>query len=135
MSDFGKAMALWAEKTNQGVDEAIRRAVVDVSSRIIKRTPVDTGRARGNWIPSIGAPVLNSVSEKGLPESTVISNVIKQSNSATGNVFYLTNNLPYIGRLEYQGWSKQAPRGMVRVTVLEFNAAMTKALNEVKSNQ
>jgi hypothetical protein len=34
-------------------------------------------------------------------------------------VFYITNNVPYIDRLE-RGSSKQQPSGMVRVTVLEF---------------
>ena len=34
-----------------------------------------------------------------------------------GNVVYLTNNLPYAQRLEYEGWSKQAPAGMVRVNM------------------
>lgn len=32
---------------------------------------------------------------------------------------FLTNNLPYIERLE-RGWSKQAPTGMVALTVAEF---------------
>ena len=32
-------------------------------------------------------------------------------------VYYLSNNLPYIRRLEYEGHSGQAPNGMVRVTM------------------
>ncbi len=44
-----------------------------------------------------------------------------------GDVIYLANSLPYIRRLEY-GWSKQAPAGMVRGTVGEFQQAIDKAL-------
>jgi hypothetical protein len=36
-----------------------------------------------------------------------------------GSIFYLTNNLPYGERLEY-GYSKQAPSGMVRITLAEY---------------
>jgi hypothetical protein len=36
-----------------------------------------------------------------------------------GEIIYLTNSLPYARRLEY-GWSKQAPAGMVRITVANF---------------
>jgi hypothetical protein len=35
--------------------------------------------------------------------------------------------MPYALRLEY-GWSKQAPAGMVRVTVAEFQAVVNAAV-------
>ena len=46
-----------------------------------------------------------------------------------GHVFYLVNNLPYIRRLE-QGWSQQAPAGMVAVTVSEFQQTVARAATE-----
>jgi len=36
-------------------------------------------------------------------------------------VIYLTNNLPYAQRLE-EGYSQQAPAGMVALTIQEFQA-------------
>jgi hypothetical protein len=46
---------------------------------------------------------------------------------AVGDLYYLTNNLPYIERLEY-GWSKQAPGGMVRKNMQNFNRLFVKNL-------
>jgi hypothetical protein len=41
------------------------------------------------------------------------------SKAKTTDSIYLTNNLPYIKKLEY-GSSQQAPRGMARVTIADF---------------
>lgn len=49
-----------------------------------------------------------------------------------GDTVYFTNALPYAQRLEYEGWSMQAPAGMVRVTITEFNAAVEQAINETR---
>ena len=127
---FGSDMRKWAEKAKQGTDQVIRASLIDVSTRIIKRTPVDTGRARGNWTASLNGPNL-TFDETSISESNAINSAAATSASAPGNVFYLTNNLPYIFRLEYQSWSTQAPNGMVRVSVIEFQQALTKAISEL----
>lgn len=46
-----------------------------------------------------------------------------------GDVVYLTNSLPYAQRLEH-GWSKQAPRGMVRLSAIEFKRFVRQAIRE-----
>ena len=38
------------------------------------------------------------------------------------------NSLPYIRPLEYEGHSKQAPAGMVRVSVTEFQTFVDNAV-------
>ena len=40
-----------------------------------------------------------------------------------GDVIYLTNNLPYAVPLE-EGYSKQAPAGMVALTVQDFQSVV-----------
>ena len=35
---------------------------------------------------------------------------------------YIFNNTPYLERIEYQGWSKQAPNGFVRISVMQFTS-------------
>jgi hypothetical protein len=40
-------------------------------------------------------------------------------NDAAGRVFYLANNVPYAQRIE-DGWSRQAPTGLVALTAMEF---------------
>ena len=136
MSSFGRNMKAWAAKVDAGVDQVIRAASLQVSAAIIKRTPVDTGRAKGNWQPSINRVKAGQAQKtQTAPLSTIDSEQMRALSSviakSVGQVYYLTNNLPYIMRLEYQGWSTQAPNGMVRVSVLEFNAALRKAINEL----
>jgi hypothetical protein len=40
----------------------------------------------------------------------------------------MTNALPYARRLEY-GWSRQAPYGMVRYSVLEYRRFLLRAIS------
>jgi hypothetical protein len=41
-----------------------------------------------------------------------------------GSVVYLTNNVPYIQKLEYDAHSRQAPNGMVRISVALFEGVL-----------
>ena len=47
-----------------------------------------------------------------------------------GGVFFVGNNLPYAYRLE-TGYSKQAPSGLVGLTVLRFNTFIQNAVTEI----
>lgn len=120
-----------AKKMKQRPRDVVALAFVELSTSIILRTPVDTGRARGNWIPTANTPgigydneTLDKTGQKAIDAATAIA---QMTNSEK---FILTNNLPYIGVLEYQGWSKQAPAGMVRISVIEFQDAINKAIAE-----
>jgi len=44
---------------------------------------------------------------------------------------YLLNSLPYVRRIEYEGWSSQAKAGMVRITVAEFQTFVDKAVRSL----
>ena len=48
-----------------------------------------------------------------------------------GQTIFLVNHLPYGPALEY-GWSKQAPAGMVRITVEEFGGVVNSSADEAK---
>lgn len=109
LEKFGK---LTEEKAN----ELFRKIALDLFTSIIMTTPVDTGRARGNWFTTIGSPS-GAVSERlGAGASTgEAQRVVK--GAEIGETIWLANNLPYINRLE-NGWSKQAPPGaMVALNV------------------
>ncbi|MEX0469912.1 hypothetical protein V6X73_09255 [Spiribacter sp. 390] len=126
---------------NEGIDNIAKKTVLKLSQKIVERTPVGNpdlwdsapppgyvgGRARNNWFPSFGEPS-NESTEATADES--VNRVLAILNQVPGNVFYLTNNLPYIRRLEYDGWSTQAPRGMVRVTLREAQQEIKKAARQ-----
>lgn len=133
-----------AQKYNRGIDDVVEDVAVSLSQRIIERTPVGQpstwqnpssappgyvgGRARANWFPTIGTPSDDTTGSTSKNESASRITGIKEQ--IAGNVYYLTNNLPYIRRLEYDNWSQQAPRGMVRVTLRETLRELKRAISK-----
>tara|TARA_R110002167_G_scaffold45515_4_gene136734 strand:+ start:530 stop:988 length:459 start_codon:yes stop_codon:yes gene_type:complete len=144
---FGPLVKKWAEKKKLDIDKVARAFVIQISASIILKTPVGNpdlwkspapsgyvgGRARNNWFPSISA--ISSETTKNKAKSGKASiNKTKAASKAleAGDTFYLTNNLPYIRRLEYEGWSTQAAAGMVRESILEAEQALISAINSIK---
>lgn len=114
----------FVDKANGNLDLVVRKVALDLFKRVIMKSPVDTGRFRGNWQVAIG----------GIPAGTLALNdkagtaTIAKVTAATmglraGQVITLVNNLAYANALEY-GHSKQAPNGMVRLTVTEYGAVV-----------
>lgn len=110
-------------------------------SSIVKKTPHDTGRARANWNVSVGAPD-TSVTEQGRERPKPKSSMPEPQGDES---IFICNNLPYIEKLEYggysknsksgktvNGYSKQAPEGMVGVTLANNEAIFNAALRSVK---
>jgi hypothetical protein len=85
---------------------------------VVIMTPVDTGRAKGNWFVTILAPRLDYDWAKSDPtgQETINAGTAELQRLQNYGAIYLTNNLPYIVPLE-KGHSRQAPAGMVRVSL------------------
>ena len=95
---FSADIRNFAKKTNSTLDEASRAIKISLFSSVIVSTRVDTGRARSNWQTTTGSPNYN-ITERLDPSG----NSIKEEVRATvqgDTVDYLTNNLPYIEKLE-----------------------------------
>ncbi len=112
---------------------AVRRAAVVADQVVTTTTPVDTGRARANWLASIGL-VPREQGEVDPPEktgATAISlalGVIAGYRTGQGTIF-ISNNVSYIQQLE-AGSSAQAPSGMVKqaVQAAQAEASRTRLL-------
>jgi len=94
-------------------------------TRIAGRTPVDTGTARNNWTVSAGEPDRTIKAAPGTPGAMPMMAAVAEAPPG-GNInvpLYITNNLPYIVPLE-QGHSRQAPGGMVDLTLAELQSGM-----------
>lgn len=128
---FASDVEAYAKKVGASLDETSRAIVLELFGSVIKDTPVDTGRAKGNWQTTIGAPASGTVDRHG--ESEALADVSQQTASfGAGKVIYLSNNLPYIYRLEYDGWSQQAPSGMLRKNVARIQSIVAKAARDNK---
>lgn len=85
------------------------------------------GRFRGNWQLSIGAPAEGTLDQVDPAGSVTLAKLRLQVQALTvGETAYIVNNLPYAVPLEY-GHSKQAPGGMVRVTLARFQQIVDEA--------
>lgn len=138
----------YAQRQNLRVDDIAAKALLDVTSRVILKTPVDTGRARANWQPSLAAPASGKVNTQDKSGgSSLRSSAVLLNGRAAGYEYFLVNNLPYASVLEYglygtgeyatvkttrDGYSVQAPEGMLRVSIREWNDAVLKALAAVR---
>ncbi len=124
------------ENVNKGIEavyksanDNLRGVYLSGLGDIILGTPVDTGRARNNWFLSVGVPsnATTTSKSKGL---TTIRSLRKMPLRVINKNIYLTNNLPYVTKLEYGGYnegplttggfSKQAPNGWVRSTIMKM---------------
>lgn len=98
------------------VNETVRRVAVAVNQTITLATPVDTGRARANWQVSLVGPETSQRNETDRGGSATIARNNAVIAGFEGGKIWLSNNVPYIGRLN-EGWSAQAPAGFVEKAI------------------
>lgn len=120
------------KKFNTGYEKrletAFRKIVFDVGFFIIKASPVDTGRFRGNWQFTNDRPASGVV---GIRDPTP-ELVATSGRFHLGDVVWVSNNLPYAQVLE-DGHSQQAPDppGIVKNVVPRFQPIVRKVIREV----
>lgn len=111
---FALDLKRFGEVTEEQARMIFQKISLDLDARIVLGTPVDTGRARGNWFPTVGTPSgrvdLKAADKSGAAAIGAAQGVV--AGAKLGDVIWFTNNLPYILPLE-NGHSGQAPQGMV----------------------
>lgn len=114
---------LFADQVDEEVARRVRVIAMAMLNEVVLRSPVDTGRFRGNNIVSIGAPVYaqtDKVDTSG--GATISAGVAELSGLEPFTVVYIQNNLPYAERLE-NGHSKQAPSGIYELAFIGVSEA------------
>lgn len=142
-------MSKLVEKQKTKISNARRSVAFALYSSIVQKTPVDTGRARGNWNVSVN-DIDHSTTDNTTPKYNTKSGLPLPKDDEP---IYISNSLPYITTLEYggypspvkkgsykkgkgwsvksvNGYSKQAPNGMVGLAMLEFKNIVDKAVRE-----
>ncbi len=117
----------WAEK---GMEVARLKAIdvcLEAAEGVIDKTPVDTGFCRSMWSAQINALPNKAVDKPegyqagaasaGLPAEVAV----EVAGLTLGDRVWIYNPTVYAPRLE-NGHSKQAPAGMVAVTLAELRA-------------
>ncbi len=144
---FALDISRFCEKAKGNAELVVRKIAIDVLASVVDKSPVGNpelwadpsagagyvgGRFRGNWQVSFDLPSAGEtgrIDKDGGQTKQAGSAVIQTYSTGVGSI-YLMNNVPYAQRLEY-GWSGQAPQGVVRITVAEFDAFVRKAVEEL----
>ena len=107
----------FGEVTKQDHRKIVSKVGMEVTSRLVQATPVDTGRARANWWPSV------TVARTRTLKSTDQSRPMRLASRAFADqklpyfaTLFIANNLDYISKLN-SGSSTQAPAHFVESTV------------------
>lgn len=129
---FALSLAEFAQQATEAIDASLREIVIELGGSLIRMSPVDTGRFRGNWQFSVDAPAGGTLDEVDPSGSAATARLIGDSIAfRAGESAFIVNNLPYAIPLEF-GHSDQAPGGMVRVTVARFQQIVLEA---IRNNQ
>ena len=103
---------------NRVLSKLVGKLATNITIELVNATPVQTGFARSNWIPTIGVPFVGVVgSREGVDYSVQLSAVASLAGYSLdrGNI-YITNNVDYIDELN-AGTSPEAQAGFVEDVV------------------
>ena len=119
-------MAKFSKQTEINLETVVKRVSFDVYNKAKQNTPVDTGRARGSWNISEEYADLSTLPEGEYPTGTT---------NAVGSIsgkdeVHISNNLEYINALD-EGRSRQAPSGMVDVTIAQVEAELAVTIGKL----
>ena len=118
-NEFAKRLGAIGTNVAENADKLVRKVAMTIDRTVVMATPVDTGRARANWIASLNAPTsatTTSVSPSGAEAMEQAAGVIAGYDGDNDAEIHITNNLPYIGPLN-EGYSRQAPANFVSIAV------------------
>lgn len=108
---FNKALSDWSLKAVPAdIAKVTQWFAFEALRRIVKRTPADTGRARGGWHVTIGSPSSSATGNKDDSGKTTISSGKATITSAKPyQVIWISNNVEYIRILEEGGFVPTDP--------------------------
>lgn len=128
LNQFSRRISLLGRRVAENSDDLTRKVALAADQAVVSGTPVDKGRARSNWIAQLNnAP--SDIIEAYTPgeggstgaQNTQAAQAQAEAvirNYRYGDEIHLTNNLPYIQRLN-DGYSPQAPANFVESAVME----------------
>lgn len=143
---FSLDLSRFVSRARGNADQVVRKVVLDVGTSIVLKTPVgdpDTwstpapagyvgGRARGSWQYAKDAAL---ETEPGGVDASGQGSIGRVQTGVTSGdpktMHYITSTVPYMRRLEYDGWSRQAPEGMVRKTINEYQVFIENAIRSL----
>ena len=130
---FSLDLSKFAGLTEKKLETVVKKTFIGLSADIIRDTPVDTGRLKNNWFPAINKFSDKKTNYTGGKGTARTNDAIRIGNKfELGDTLTLTNNLPYAKRIEFEGWSKKAPAGMVRKNIIRWQTHLDEQARKLK---
>lgn len=123
---------------------------LSMANGMVEKCPVDTGRLKNNWFPGLNTAdksITGGADPSGAGSIARIQAGLE--GFKVGQKIFITNSLPYARVIEMGlygkppgnangpktvgGFSKQAPAGMVRLTVQEYGQKIRKVVEQLKN--
>lgn len=118
---FHQSIKNFVKKTDASMSDIVSASAIELFTNVVIGTPVRDGYAKGGWKVTFTTPSVKVVERQDPTGSKAINEINTKIDGSGRDEFFLTNNLPYIERLEY-GYSDQAPEGMVRISVAKWDS-------------
>lgn len=141
MADFSDVLNEWIESVEVKMDDIFQTIVIKVGEKVVRISPVDTGLFRGNWQLTVDEETSGVLAREDQTGDSTVAAIASKANKLTaGQVAYILNHIEYGYDLEYgtyygptakvteEGFSRQAPEGMVRVTASQFTSIVNEAV-------
>lgn len=132
---FSASLDQWVQQTKDDLEELFQAVTIAIGTSVIKISPVDTGRFRGEWQFTIDAP---ASAKNGRIDPEGVQAIAEVVDGAlmlqVGQTAWITNLLPYAIPLEY-GHSDQAPNGMVRLTMARVQEIVRQEVERIRAKQ
>lgn len=109
---FAADISGFVRRTGMKTEQVCRAVKISLFNSVIMGTRVDTGRLRGNWQTTTGAPNMSTTDR--LDPSGQLGSAEVRANVKGFSVDYMTNNLPYAE--VYEEKDGMVARNMARIT-------------------
>ncbi len=136
IDQFEAVMQRRRDQVANRMTQIVQKAARAADQYVVTETPIDTGRAKSNWLGSVDAPINYGILAyaPGHDGSTIEANelaameqasvAITRFNAKKNKAIFLVNNVRYMGALN-EGYSAQAAAGFIDQVVVIAQAAIS----------
>lgn len=143
---FALDLSAFAKKTDARLDAVVRHIVLDVASNLIEMSPVGDasywkspapagyvgGRFKGSWVFETGSVPTSDPMTIDASGSASMNRVQAGMGGNMKAVHYIANLTPYAMALEEGHSKRQAPHGLVMLTVIKFTSIVAAAAAKLR---
>src|SRR5699024_12813197 len=135
--EFHGNIDAWINAVDSGLKDCVELFAEKVHTDLVKRSPVDTGRYRGNWQVTANNPPLYALNQydkhgdKTIAEGKRDIYAILRGGGAV-RAIYISNMLVYANVPEY-GHSRQAPEGVLGIVAVKLRSYIAEAIKESRA--